>query len=415
MSKQLEEELRDRLHTKKLDKLAASFSGACISSGHGYSIDNDRNIFVKTNGSLNAVVMFEGELESLKQIRATNTIRAPKPITVIHNYDSRHTSAIAMEFLDISPLTAAGARHLGHSLANLHDYNNKLIRFNKRAAKWIGGRPPSVKQLEKTRDANRDDSADGGSDESSSERSRDQEKQDEEENQYSKHSMKIKTNTRDNHLDKSSLSSSTPPPSVQEGSTAHYAERFIPEPDTEAVEQFGFYKPTSCGSIPQVNEWTQDWVSFYARHRLDKAIRSLLSDHSDRELNEQWSHLQLKVDKCFSDFQPNGEGKIVPALLHGDLWSGNAAQLSGNDATGVVYDPSSFFGHSEYEFGIVRMFGSFPKEFERAYFELMPKKKLFERRNKLYQLFHHLNHWDHFGSGYRSSSLRLMKDLIAQL
>lgn len=397
MSKSLEEELKERLHTRKLDKLVASFSGACISSGHGYSIDDDKTIFVKTNGTLNAVAMFEGEFESLKQIRATNTIRVPKGITVIHNYDSKHTSAIAMEFLQISPLTAQGAEHLGHSLANLHDYNNKLIRFNKRASKWIGGRPPSVRQLDRTTRKESDK-------ESDLEQVSEKEEDSEEENQFSKHGMKIKTNLRNNET---KSKSSTATASQQE--STEYAERFIPEPETEVVLQFGFDKPTSCGSIPQVNEWTQDWVSFYARHRLDKAIRSLLSDHSDRELHEQWSHLQLKVDKYFSDFKPKGENKIVPSLLHGDLWSGNAAQLA--DSTGVVYDPSSFYGHSEYEFGIVRMFGGFPKEFERSYFELMPKQKLFEKRNKLYQLFHHLNHWDHFGSGYRASSLRLMKDL----
>jgi protein-ribulosamine 3-kinase len=81
---------------------------------------------------------------------------------------------------------------------------------------------------------------------------------------------------------------------------------------------------------------------------------------------------------------------------------------------GATYDPASFYGHSEYDFGIVRMFGGFPKEFEIAYFEESPKKKLFEKRNKLYQLFHNLNHWNHFGSGYRSSSLRIMIELNAE-
>lgn len=385
-SAKLEEELKERLNAKKLEKLVASLSGACISSGHCYSVDGNQNIFVKTNATLNANVMFDGEFESLKQINATKTIKAPKPFTVIHNFDDKQTSAIVMEFLNISSLSADCAKLLGRSLANLHDYNNKVIKFNKRASKWIGGKPPSAKQIMKTK-VNHDDSAEG-SDES------------EEENQFSKHIMKIKNN----------LSEDRKEPDSSEG--VIYPDKFVPEPDTKAIEEFGFDVPTSCGSIPQINEWTQDWVSFYARHRLDKAIRSLLSVHSDRELNEQWSHLQLKVGKYFSDFEHRAGDEIIPALLHGDLWSGNAAQFS-DGSNGVVYDPSSFYGHSEYDFGIVRMFGGFPREFERAYFEVMPKRKFFEKRNKLYQLFHHLNHWDHFGSGYRPSSLRLMKELNA--
>lgn len=380
----LESEIKERLHTKRLDKLAASFAGACINRGHCYSIDDGSNVFVKTNGSRHARLMFDGEFESLRQIRATCTIRAPKPMAVIHNYDDNENSAIAMEFLDITPLDGQSARLLGQDLYKLHDYNNKVTRFNARASRWVGKKIPSTSGTlkSKSRDEQNDDCDNQV-----------------EEDQFSKHSMKMKRETS---------------PETNSTNETHYAERFVPEPDTEEVHEFGFALPTSCGAIPQVNEWSRDWVSFYARNRLDHTIRMILSDHSDRELNELWSHLQNKVDKFFSDFEYKGsrEGEIVPALLHGDLWSGNAAQLSEDSKTrGIVYDPASFYGHSEYEFGIVRMFGGFPREFELAYFEEAPKKKLFEKRNKLYQLFHHLNHWNHFGSGYRSGSLRIMKDL----
>lgn len=383
MSRKLEEEIKDRLHIKKLDKLVASFGGACISNGHGYTTDAKQNIFVKTNASFHATVMFDGEFESLRQINITKTIRAPKEITVIRNYDNKNTSAIVMEFLDIGHLSAECAKKLGKSLSNLHDYNSKLIRYAERASKWVGKQPPSTKHLQQKMGS----------------KSADEEEQDESDIQFSKHCMKVSVSKKDEeqplNLDAS-----------------EYPNRFVPQPNTEPINEFGFNLPTSCGSIPQVNEWTRDWVSFYARHRLDVTIRSILSDHSDRELNELWSNLQLKVDKFFMDFEHRGsrDDEIVPALLHGDLWSGNAAQLN-DGSDGIIYDPASFFGHSEYEFGIVRMFGGFPAEFERAYFESMPKKKLFEERNKLYQLFHHLNHWNHFGSGYRSSSLRIMKDL----
>jgi fructosamine-3-kinase len=387
MSK-LECQLKERLHTRRLDKLSASFAGACISSGHCYTIDDGSNVFVKTNASKYAKVMFDGEYESLKRINATKTVRAPKPAALMHDYDDKGSSAIVMEFLNLGQLASESARNLGEDLYKLHDYNNKLIRFNQRASKWVGKKTPSTKQAIEAKTRRHDDA---------------KHNEDNEDNQFTKHSMKV-----------SQQVDADDPSESSQCDDSGYASRFIPEPNTEEVKEFGFDLPTSCGSIPQVNNWTQDWVSFYARHRLDHTIRMILSDHSDRELNEQWSQLQVKVDKFFSDFEykASREGEIIPALLHGDLWAGNAAQITEDtNVRGVVYDPASFYGHSEYEFGIVRMFGAFPKEFELAYFKESPKKKLFEKRNKLYQLFHHLNHWNHFGSGYRSSSLRLMKDL----
>lgn len=379
MSRKLEETLKERLHTKRLVRNNTSASGGCISKGYCYSIDDGEDIFVKTSSNLNAIVMFEGESQSLKHISSTKTIRVPQPKLVLHNFDEeQQTSAIVMEYLNIKHLSDNCAKNLGHDLANMHDYNNKLIRFKERASKWVGHKQPSVRTVVVKSEAN-------------------EEEEDEDDNPFTKHSMKI--NEKVGRVGDS-----------RSGSNPQYPDRFVPEPSTEQIDQFGFDVPTSCGSIPQCNEWTDDWVVFYARHRLDKSIRSLLSDHGDRELSEQWSQLQLKIGKFFSDIKFIKEDKIVPALLHGDLWSGNMAQV--DDSTqAVIYDPSSFYGHSEYEFGIARMFGGISSQVEQSYFELLPKRKLFEQRNKLYQLFHHLNHWDHFGSGYRTSSLALMKKL----
>lgn len=112
---------------------------------------------------------------------------------------------------------------------------------------------------------------------------------------------------------------------------------------------------------------------------------------------------QLKIPDLFLDLD------IVPALLHGDLWGGNVAE----DSSGpIIFDPASFYGHSEYELAIAGMFGGFSSTFYSAYHNKIPKAPGFEKRLKLYQLFHYLNHWNHFGSGYRGSSLNIMRNLI---
>nr|XP_015212241.1 PREDICTED: ketosamine-3-kinase-like isoform X3 [Lepisosteus oculatus] len=132
--------------------------------------------------------------------------------------------------------------------------------------------------------------------------------------------------------------------------------------EVQYVEKFGFHTVTCCGYIPQ-----------------------------------------RKIPQLFSEVE------VIPALLHGDLWGGNVAE-SGEGP--LVFDPASFYGHSEFELAIAGMFGGFSSSFYTAYHNKIPKAAGFDKRLKLYQLFHYLNHWNHFGTGYRGSSLRVMKDLL---
>jgi fructosamine-3-kinase len=51
----------------------------------------------------------------------------------------------------------------------------------------------------------------------------------------------------------------------------------------------------------------------------------------------------------FQDLDKLFEGiTVTPSVLHGDLWSGNMASVDGKPA---VFDPATYFGHSEADFG----------------------------------------------------------------
>ncbi|XP_036370903.1 ketosamine-3-kinase-like [Octopus sinensis] len=78
----------------------------------------------------------------------------------------------------------------------------------------------------------------------------------------------------------------------------------------------------------------------------------------------------------------------------------------------VIFDPASFYGHSEFEFSISKMFGGFPRSFFDSYHEIIPRSSKFKLRERLYQLFHYINHWNHFGGGYQDSSMSTLKGLI---
>ncbi|KAI1239667.1 hypothetical protein IHE44_0011091 [Lamprotornis superbus] len=117
--------------------------------------------------------------------------------------------------------------------------------------------------------------------------------------------------------------------------------------EVQFVDQFGFHTVTCCGYLPQVNNWQSDWVSFFARQRIQPQMDLIERNSGDGEARELWAQLQLKIPSLFCGVE------IVPSLLHGDLWGGNVAE---DDSGPIIFDPASFYGHSEYDLAIAGMF-----------------------------------------------------------
>nr|KAF6286772.1 fructosamine 3 kinase [Pipistrellus kuhlii] len=59
------------------------------------------------------------------------------------------------------------------------------------------------------------------------------------------------------------------------------------------VTKFGFHTGTYYGFIPQVNEWQDDWSTFFTRHRLQAQLDLIEKDYADREARDLWSQLQV--------------------------------------------------------------------------------------------------------------------------
>ncbi|GLJ53944.1 hypothetical protein SUGI_1152890 [Cryptomeria japonica] len=169
---------------------------------------------------------------------------------------------------------------------------------------------------------------------------------------------------------------------------------------------FGFMVDNTIGSTPQVNSWTSDWITFYGEHRLGYQLQLAQEQYRDNDIYAKGQRLLKNLSALFKDIE------IKPCLLHGDLWSGNIC--SDRNSEPVILDPACYYGHNEAEFGMSWCAG-FGTSFYNSYFEVMPKQEGFEMRRNLYMLYHYLNHYNMFGSSYRSSCASILDRYLQML
>jgi fructosamine-3-kinase len=168
--------------------------------------------------------------------------------------------------------------------------------------------------------------------------------------------------------------------------------------------RFGWRRDNTIGDTPQPNPASDNWVAFLREHRLGFQCRlakrnGLRLDGADELLGQ--------LDGFFTEYKPR------PSLLHGDLWSGNMAY--GPSGEPVVFDPATYCGDREVEFGLAEMFGGFGDDFWSAYEAEWPLDPGYSTRKLLYRLYHTLNHFNIFGGGYGSAAEGIIGRLLRTL
>ena len=111
-------------------------------------------------------------------------------------------------------------------------------------------------------------------------------------------------------------------------------------------EKFGFEVTTFQGNLPQDNTWCDTWEEFYIR-----GMNRMLQLEEDSQ--GRWSELEELRAPMFEKVIPRllrpletcGR-KIEPALVHGDLWYGNASTDLDTDAP-LIFDACCFYAHNE--------------------------------------------------------------------
>ncbi|MCE3227893.1 MAG: hypothetical protein K0S32_2444 [Bacteroidetes bacterium] len=166
---------------------------------------------------------------------------------------------------------------------------------------------------------------------------------------------------------------------------------------------FGFEENNFIGSLVQINNKTDSWDKFYCECRILPLAKQLY-------LSGSFSKEDIALTEKFCNKLQNLFPEEKPALLHGDLWSGNFMCASNGQA--CIFDPATYYGHREMDLGITKLFGGFDKKFYEAYHSAYPLEKNWEERLPLTQLYPLLVHAVLFGGGYVGSVRNNMKNYI---
>ena len=154
---------------------------------------------------------------------------------------------------------------------------------------------------------------------------------------------------------------------------------------------YGFAHDNYCGETPQPNPWTESGHEFFAQYRLRHQARLA----RDRERLDSPDIRRIeRICEQLPDLVP----PQFPALIHGDLWNGNA--LTGPRGEPALIDPAAHFGWAEAELAMTLLFGGFPPVFYDTYAASYPLAPGWRGRMDLYNLYHLLNHLNVFGASY---------------
>ncbi|MBW4440447.1 MAG: fructosamine kinase family protein [Plectolyngbya sp. WJT66-NPBG17] len=164
---------------------------------------------------------------------------------------------------------------------------------------------------------------------------------------------------------------------------------------------FGWERNNTIGSTPQINSWTSNWIEFFTQHRIGYQLE-LGASNGGRFRNG--ARLLERIPELLVDHNPK------PSIVHGDLWSGNAAVMQSGEP--VIFDPATYWGDREVDLAMTELFGGFPADFYRGYDEIYPIDAGYKQRKPLYNLYHILNHFNLFGGGYESQANRTINQLI---
>lgn len=168
-------------------------------------------------------------------------------------------------------------------------------------------------------------------------------------------------------------------------------------------DMFGYETDNYLGSLPQYNSYKKTWAEFFAENRIAPQLKlakdaGLASDQMVKLLEK----VMTRVDQYFP-IEP-------PAVVHGDLWTGNFTTNIKGEAT--IFDPAAHYGHREMDIAMSRLFGGFDARFYDAYNEVYPLEKGWEKRLPIADLYPLLAHLNIFGGTYAYQIMNILRQNV---
>ena len=172
------------------------------------------------------------------------------------------------------------------------------------------------------------------------------------------------------------------------------------------AEAYGWHRDNTIGTTPQDNARTRDWAAFFRDRRIAPQLALAARKGHRGRLQSGGEQLLAAIPLLLAGHAP------VASLLHGDLWSGNAARLASGEP--VIFDPAVYFGDRETDLAMTELFGGFSAAFHAAYRAAWPLEVGYPVRRTLYNLYHVLNHLNLFGGGYGAQAQAMIGQLLAE-
>lgn len=168
-------------------------------------------------------------------------------------------------------------------------------------------------------------------------------------------------------------------------------------------DTFGLDHDNYIGSLPQKNDRDTSWTNFFIEKRLTVQLNlAESSGEVSASFRKKFEKLFLKLASLLPEEKP--------ALLHGDLWSGNL--IADEKGEPCLIDPAVYYGNREADLAMTKLFGGFDSQFYDCYNEAFPLQKGSERRLDLYNLYPLLVHMNLFGGTYKRSVENILDDFL---
>lgn len=165
-------------------------------------------------------------------------------------------------------------------------------------------------------------------------------------------------------------------------------------------DYFGLDHDNYIGSLIQTNKKYADFIEFFILQRLEPQLKQ--ARNKGRFIRSDIGYFN-SLFKALHNIIPAEK----PALIHGDLWSGN--YMVSSNGSPCLIDPAVHYGHREADIAMTQLFGGFQPEFYGAYNQAWPMEKDWQKRMDIFNLYPLLVHVNLFGGSYARQVLQIIR------